>query len=758
MPYRMVFVLPALLCLLCPLLPSVADQHPKRPSSFRSSSSSSSSSSTTADRFSSTRRQRRTNDQVDPYKILTSEEIYNRIKVMENRYPSFLAVTTAQEEYDLPAAGDASDCTFEESGTDGCSNYILTIQDLERHPRGSASSNRLPEVFWSGEVHGDERVGPTAVIEATNLLLDAALCIAKPRPDILQYGIDSAEWQQELQRALECRKEFKDVYDIEEHEMKWLARLVSTRRIVVVPTANALGYSRIERTEDGVDPNRDFPFDQDPKKCMKTVAARTVNELFRDHMFQLSLTFHGGTEVIGYEWGAYPFESFDSPDDVAQSDIAAAYKHIAGGFPAVGENPRTPPYKTGAMNPLVYPVHGGMEDWAYGGSWLPNYVKPCTPTSFGGYPEEKTTYDNSTLRAFNMLIETSDDKIPSPETLGSPEQILKNSGKGNGHIARNIRLAIMAAELVEPYLAIQSVNELDLSDDIVPSQKIGDSSCRYSGIVSVQAKSRKITLRWVVGGSITVDETKVWYGSWSELGYGHKCFQQPSMDEISATLNEGTPISETQGKGAFSPDQDGLKIFSASIDISKYSSGVELVVLISARVDQGWTVVPVENVKPDVPPQSHVVNARTNPNWLHEKGGKIIEGRRDWFSVPLTIHLGDSEDPETVEIASRFEGVPIGKDQVTPEPRSSDGKSTQDGGGFFAFLLVLISLVGVGLVGRQYLKNKMREANRSRVREFIEDESAPSPGLRHKANAVQRPEYEDIPESNGGEVELGEYA
>jgi hypothetical protein len=43
---------------------------------------------------------------------------------------------------------------------------------------------------------------------------------------------------------------------INDKHRQWLARLVTTRRIVIVPTANALGYYQNIREEDGIDPNR----------------------------------------------------------------------------------------------------------------------------------------------------------------------------------------------------------------------------------------------------------------------------------------------------------------------------------------------------------------------------------------------------------------------------------------------------------------------------------------------------------------------
>jgi hypothetical protein len=155
------------------------------------------------------------------------------------QYPNFLRVTTAQTEFHLPAAG-------------GKVSHILYIQDYITHPLGSASSNRLPEVLWSGAVHGDERVGPASVMEAAHLLLQAASC--------------------EAQLTSQCREQLLHIYGVDDEQRVWLARLVSTRRIVVIPTANALGYYENVREENNVDPNRDFPFDLLNDFCMQSVA------------------------------------------------------------------------------------------------------------------------------------------------------------------------------------------------------------------------------------------------------------------------------------------------------------------------------------------------------------------------------------------------------------------------------------------------------------------------------------------------------
>ena len=82
---------------------------------------------------------------------------------------------------------------------------------------------------------------------------------------------------------------------------------------------------------------------------------------------------------------------------------------------------------------------------------------------------KKTIYNNSTLQAFNMLIEASDKKTPRKKSLGSRLDPLSNSDdENNGHIARNIRLALLAMDLAEPYVSIGQVDGTRFHDDVVP--------------------------------------------------------------------------------------------------------------------------------------------------------------------------------------------------------------------------------------------------------------------------------------------------
>merc|ERR1719422_1563478 len=132
---------------------------------------------------------------------------------------------------------------------------------------------------------------------------------------------------------------------------------------------NAYGYAANVREERGMDPNRDFPYLQHPEMCMRTQTARTVNEVFRRHLFRFGLTFHRGVRALTYEWGSRNHtnlqKSTESPDDKAFVAVGKQIQSLAGREPQRGR----PFYPLGRINDMVYPVDGGMEDWSYGAGW-----------------------------------------------------------------------------------------------------------------------------------------------------------------------------------------------------------------------------------------------------------------------------------------------------------------------------------------------------------------------------------------------------
>lgn len=320
---------------------------------------------------------------------------------------------------------------------------------------------------------------------------------------------------------------------------------------------------------------------------------------------------------------------------------------------------------------------------AYAGSWTPDKVTPCQPRQFGGYPKEKTTYNDSTLRVFNMLIETSDRKTPLPNDLGTSLDVLQGDTKGNGHVSRNIRLALLAAEMVEPYVSIVGINKLALSDDVVPLAARTPLSCKDTKVVMVAKNAKEVDVEWSVGGSMTVDRTELWYAKWDAVADKISCWTQPSS--LDGFERASKMITATNGTGAFSlqgshPRPSTSKtgasksigpLFKASIPLEGLQPADKIVVIASARVDSSWATQP-DNIAPKMPPQSHVVNVRTNPNWSHESNGKRIQGRLDWFSIPLTIVIGDFVDA----VGTRDDDV---VNTIELHPRLGEGSGTKGG-------------------------------------------------------------------------------
>lgn len=196
------------------------------------------------------------------YTSLPLAEIHSKMKDLAAKYPNLVTVFTSQDKYGLP-----SSCNNWE-WHEGCLNYVLVIEDKliysDKFNSGKKAIKERPDVLLLGTLHGDERVGPTAVMEATTLLIEAASCMStiytcKTSALVQKYGMDNVQW---------------------------LARLASTRRIIVIPAGNANGYEKNQRTENGHDPNRDFSFDQYANQCMQTIAARTINEIFLDSLIQ----------------------------------------------------------------------------------------------------------------------------------------------------------------------------------------------------------------------------------------------------------------------------------------------------------------------------------------------------------------------------------------------------------------------------------------------------------------------------------------
>ena len=242
-----------------------------------------------------------------------------------------------------------------------------------------------------------------------------------------------------------------------------------------------------------------------------------------------------------------------------------------------------------------------------------------------------------------MLIETSNNKIPTSH-LGSSENVLdfKHSFQSNGHVARNIRLSLMAIDIVQPYVVITSVNGLVLKDDVIPMISLDEFDYLHGKTIGVPYGTNEVAVTWTVSGSFTVDSTKLYFSSMVNSPL--------SLDEYDRTA---TMDGVTKWSARASGTEESFTSFTTTLDISKYKAGELISILASAIVDQGWMTEPNDNVSPRLKPMSHIVNARINPEWRHESAGKIIQGQKEWFSMPLMVSIIENSE-QVVDLTNRF--------------------------------------------------------------------------------------------------------
>jgi hypothetical protein len=235
-----------------------------------------------------------------------------------------------------------------------------------------------------------------------------------------------------------------------------------------------------------------------------------------------------------------------------------------------------------------------------------------------------------------MLVETSDDKSPRVASLGSPREILEPNGAGSGHVSRNVRVSLLALDLVEPYVTIRSFNGENLTRDLVPMTPRSSRTCKGTRAFDAIKRSSP-TVTWTAGGAMSVDETKVWFARWIDVPERVlNCLSQPSSDDVTRYMMEGVLTSGASGSGRFAPG--GETVFSARLDLTGFDVGDELVMLAAVKVDARWGAVPVDAVPlTNWTPQTHIVQARTNSSWMSTDNGKVVQGHEFWFSPPVTV-------------------------------------------------------------------------------------------------------------------------
>lgn len=104
-------------------------------------------------------------------------------------------------------------------------------------------------------------------------------------------------------------------------------------------------------------------------------------------------------------------------------------------------------------------------------------------------------------RALVFLVETSDLKRPTQDSLGGSLRILSTNSPQNGHIPRNVRINLLALDLLQPYVCFQ---DYSLTTRPVSSSS---TSSNHAPVLPNQQNSIALTIKWYVGGAFDVDES-----------------------------------------------------------------------------------------------------------------------------------------------------------------------------------------------------------------------------------------------------------
>jgi hypothetical protein len=272
------------------------------------------------------------------------------------------------------------------------------------------------------------------------------------------------------------------------------------------------------------------------------------------------------------------------------------------------------------------------------------------------------------------------------------------------------------------------VNDLRLEDDIVPLRENAKRLCRRTRVASVPKDFGTLKIEWTVGGGFNVDIAGVLLAKWDDLpeyfdgssppsdeayrrltssihGVASEVhfFKPPPFKNGRTRWHESGSYPQSKNKDRY----DG-PMYISSIPLDYYAVGDEIAVYAYATLDRYLETQP-EDISPDVPPQSHFVNARTNESWTYDRGNHTVTGREYYFSVPITIIIGE-EGTELEEISER---LPVKGPLDSFEEEIIEGVKNHATiillVGLAVGLLVLSVMYGVGRSRRIYYTNVQEE-------------------------------------------------
>ena len=131
-----------------------------------------------------------------------------------------------------------------------------------------------------------------------------------------------------------------------------LTALVDNHTLHFIPVVNADGYSRRERYANGVDPNRDYPYPDEPAR-RSNAAIQAIMSFVGAHAIKGSIDYHSYGELVMYPWA---YTSGAVPDRAKFEALTAKMAQATG-------------YRHGQISRILYDAPGSSADyyyWKYG--------------------------------------------------------------------------------------------------------------------------------------------------------------------------------------------------------------------------------------------------------------------------------------------------------------------------------------------------------------------------------------------------------
>ena len=573
------------------------------------------------------------------------DHIFKEFIELSETCSNYIKIDTSQFRYNLDSVNYCGE-------NKPCLNLMVFLTDFD-----SYTLDR-PTYYISASIHGNEVIGSTSLVEFAKYF---------------------------------C-------YSYQSKKNSLYHNILKTKLIVMTPMTNAYGYYHNKREDiayieskgiyEAVDPNRDFPYynsRNEIENCMRTLSARTINEIFNEFIVSGSITFHGGDNVLGYPWGNYLHIkknninkiSTETPDFNAFNSIGKIMVKFSSSAKNIKNN--IPNYGFGDMTSTVYPLDGALEDWAYGG-WEKyesdsknniNPIKTCKPDSFNkdynmlwnSFNNNNEYNDDYKLRCIIYLAEASFQKRPNEEFYGIDDFDMDGTTRDifdfhktkdfYGHVPRNMRLVYSGVDLISASIYLDYNNIQKITDEknfmnlyTIPFIFMGCLSLKKYTVykINIEHITKEIFKKEYI--ELYLNSTNII----SEFDSDIKCYYTNIINKTYYNITISIPYNKSESRNLekdFAPihnfnrpggDYNYLgNTLGVKLD-NLYTKKGTMYIIRGEGPDEDWGNQ--VNPDPNVKPQSHVVRSKLNKNYFVKNGNHTLKSNYYFYSYPI-INIED---------------------------------------------------------------------------------------------------------------------